>query len=150
MLHLFPYLEGRIDSGQTPESLYMVLKAVTGSGGEFIGQIHPLGFRIMPKAHWRNSFLPIATGDIRENEGRVTVAVTFRMHILTRIFLAFWFGLSGFGLLCGIPAAITIGLKGTAFILTPLGFMALGWVFIGCCFYGPARKALKRLEKLLG
>ena len=156
MIHLFPYLEEQINSEKSPEDIYMALKSVTDSrkavlftNEEFIGQVYPLGFRIFPKVNGRNSFRPILTGNMTKNGGGTTIDITLQMHIVTRVFLIFWFAMTCFFLLCGILAVFTGGLEGITLILVSLGFVIFGQILMRCGFYGSAGKALKRLRELL-
>lgn len=155
MIHLLPYMEERIRSEKTPEEIAVILKSVTESGrffltdAEFRGQIHSFDFRIIPHVHYRNSFLPTLAGNMTERNGGTDIVVTLRMHILTRIFLTFWFGMACFGFLWGIFAAFTGALEKAVLIFASLGFMAVSQILMRCGFYGPAGKALKRLKELL-
>ena len=156
MIHLLPYIEERINSKKTPEDVYMIMKSVTDSreivpstSAEFIGQVHPLDFRIVPNINYRNSFLPTVVGSMTENEEGTTIDITFQMHILTRILLVFWYGMACFLFLCGILAVLTGGLEKITVILVSLGFIVCGQILMRCGFYGPAKKALKRLKELL-
>lgn len=156
MKHLFPYIEERINSNKNPEDIFMILKSVTDSrevvlstSAEFIGQVHPLDFKIAPNLNYRNSFLPIAAGKMTEKDGGTTIEITLQMHILTRIFLLIWFGMACFFFLCGILVVLTGGVEKITLILISLGFIVCGQVLMRCSFYSPARKVLKRLKELL-
>lgn len=157
MIHLLPHSEERIISKKTPEDIYIILKSVTDSGkaarstnAEFMGQVRPFDFRIVPKINYRNSFLPVLIGNITEKEEGTFIDITFRMPMFTQIFLIIWYGMACFYFLCGILAVSIGGAEQTAFILVPFGFIVLGQVLSRCCFYGPAKKAFNRLKELLG
>lgn len=156
MIHLLPHLEDQINSKKTPEEVYMILKSVTDSrkdafftNAEFTGQVQPLDFRIVPKLNYRNSFLPIVTGYVMENDGGTTIDLTLQMHILTRIYLICWCGMACFIFVCGTIAVFTGGLEKITLILASLGLIIFSQVLIRCGFCGPARKVLKRLKELL-
>lgn len=156
MIHIMPYLEEQIDSTKTSEDICMILKSVTDSrkfalsaNAEFFGQVYPPGFRIAPRLDYRNSFVPVLTGNMTEKEGGTTIAVTLQMHILTRIFLVIWNGMACFFFLCAILAFFTEGMEQITLIAVSLGLLIFGQAFPRCFFYGPANKALKRLKELL-
>lgn len=157
MIHLLPYLEEQIISKKAPEDVYMILNSVTDSrkvflsaDAEFIGQVNPLDFKIVPKINYRNSFLPVLTGDMTKNAaGGTTLDITLQMHLLTRIFMSFWFGMVGFCFLSGTLAVFTGVLEEITPIFVLLGFIISGQILVRCGFNSPARKALKRLKELL-
>lgn len=156
MVHFFPYLEECIHSGKAPGDICESLRAVTVSGraaffsnAEFIGQASPSDFRLIPRLGYRNSFLPVLTGNITEAGGETVIAVTARLHIWTRVLLILWFGMAGYFFLCGMIGVLMGGLEKIILILAAVGFMIIGQLLMRCCFYSPARKALKRLEELL-
>lgn len=153
MIHLLPYLEEQINSKKTPEVIYMILQSITGSvkgalsvNAEFIGQVHPFDFRIVPNFKYKNSFLPIITGKITESDEGSTIDIVLRMHIFIRIFLTLWFGIVYFCFLCGIFALFA---GEVTLVLALLGFIIFSQVLMRCGFYGPAKKAIKRLKELL-
>lgn len=156
MIHLLPYLKEQINSKRRPADIYMILESVTDSREDvfftdaaFIGQVHALDFRIVPGTKYRNPFRPVIMGSMAENNGGTTIDITLQMHLLTRIFLTFWFGNACFFFLCGILVVFKGGLEEMALILVSLGFIICGQVLIRCGFYGSAGKALKRLKELL-
>jgi hypothetical protein len=60
------------------------------------GQIESYKFRISRAIHYRNSFLPIITGEIQPDSGGSTIRITMRMDELTSIFMFFWLGTGGY------------------------------------------------------
>ncbi|HBA68015.1 MAG TPA: hypothetical protein DCZ40_01480, partial [Lachnospiraceae bacterium] len=90
MIHLLPHSEERIISEKTPEDIYIILKSVTDSrkavlstNAEFMGQVQPFDFRIVPKVNYRNSFLSVLIGNIMEKEEGTVIDITFRMPMFT-------------------------------------------------------------------
>lgn len=156
MIHLLPHLEEQIESEKTPEEIRMILQSVTdyrkiafSVNAEFSGQIYPLGFRITPMLNYRNSFVPLITGNMTEKEGRTIIEVKLQMHILTCAFMVMWNCMACFFFLCAILAVITGGLEQITIILVSLGLLVFGQAFPRCGFYGPAKKAIGRLKELL-
>lgn len=155
MAHIFPHSEERIYSEKTPEDIYMILKSTTDSpkaacpsGAEFVGQVCPRDFRIVPKINYRNSFLPVLTGKLTEIQGKTVIDIKARMHILTRIILTIWFVMAYFSFSWGIILLFTGSSGKTTLALWSLGFIIGGQTLIRCCFYVPAQKAFKTLKKL--
>lgn len=156
MIHLLPYLEEQIYSDKTPEDICMILQSVTDSrkvaiyaNAEFYGQVHLLDFRIAPRLNYRNSFVPVLTGKMTEKKGGTAIEITLRMHILTRVLITLWNGMACFCFLCAVMAVFTGGLEQMTLIIVSLGLLILGQAFPRCCFYGPAKNALKRLKELI-
>lgn len=157
MVHLIPHSEVRITSKKTPEDIYMILNSVTDTrkimfdvDAEFAGRVHPLDFKIYPVYPFmRNSFLPTLTGKITEGEGETVIDINAKIDIFTRILVVFGSGVAGFVFLCGIIDVIISGFEEVGLVLAPLGYITFMQILMRCGFYGPTRKALKRLKELL-
>lgn len=156
MVYLWPHLREQIDSKKTPEEIYMILQSVTDSrkaflfsDAEFRGRVDPLNFRINRLFYGRNSFAAVLTGNLIEKEGGTAIEVTLQMHTDTCIFLTIWNVIDCFIVLFTILAVFTGNLEEKMFIMVPIAFTIGGQVLPRCCFYGSAKKALKRLKELL-
>lgn len=158
MIYLWPHLREQIDSKKTPEEIYMILKSVTDSrkfflysDAEFRGRVDPLNFRIIPTpiSYFRNDYAPVLTGNLTEKEGGTAIDVTLQMQESSCIFLTIWNVMNCFIVLFTILAVFTGNLEEKMFIMVPVAFTIGGQVLPRCCFYGSAKKALKRLKELL-
>lgn len=158
MVHLWPHLREQIDSKKPPEEIYMILQSVTDSRhtayfskSEFCGRVNPLNFRIIPTPipYIRNDYAPVLTGNLTEKGGGTAIEVTLQMHTDTCIFLTIWNVITCFIVLFTILAVFTGNLEEKMFIMVPIAFTIGGQVLPRCCFYGSAKKALKRLKELL-
>lgn len=158
MIRFFPYLREQIDSGKTREEIYRILDSVTDSrkfilfpNAEFVGKVFPFQFTIYHRCSnfSKNSFFPVLAGTIIERKERTVIDIVLQVNMAGRIFIALWSG----GLFCfflaGLLAVFTDGTKGMLLVLAPIGMIAFGQMLMRFGFYGPARKALKRLRDLI-
>ena len=120
------------------------------SHAEFVGEVHPLAFKIIGNINYRNSFVPVIKGGIKETEDGAVIDMEMRLSLFVRIFLASWFGMSGFFFLIGILCIIVNGKKDILLSVVSGCFIIAGQLMARCGFYIPAKKLIWRLEQLLG
>lgn len=167
MIHILPYLEHNIDSEKPPEAIYAILQSVTTAPkyllgslphSEFFGEVHPTDFKIVSNINYhnssnlkyKNSFLPIMKGKIKARGSGSVIELKLSLHLLVRVFLTVWFGMMGLFFLIGLLYMITSGGKEFQFAVATAVFILAGQIMVRSGFYIPAKKALKRLEELLG
>ena len=158
-MHLLPHLECEINSDRSQEEIYRILESVTDSrkimfstDAEFVGQVHPFDFRIVPKIQWhyhRNSFLPVIRGIVKEEGNGTVIDIKMRMSLLARVFLTVWFGMLCFFALIGILGIIVGGVKESMIFLYAAAMIMFGQLLVRKSFDAPAKRAAKRLGKLL-
>lgn len=160
-IHLFPYGEEQIISGKTGEEIYTILNSVTDSrkfiwfpNAEFTGKVSPFCFTITPaRKGYRNSFLPCLTGTISERAEGSVVDIVLQIHIGVRIFMTIWSSGVFLFFLCGVLdvfMGFIDGSEGKILILIPAVMIALSQLMMRLCFYCLARRALERLNELIG
>ena len=96
----------------------------------FIGTVREESFRIRRDIRGRNSFLPRVWGRIVATPTGTRVKVTMFIHPFAAIFMAFWFGMVGNGIVNG---------NGAFPIL--IGMLIFGVVLVAWGFYPEATKA---------
>lgn len=151
MIHILPYLEHTIRTTKSPQEIHDILQSVTSfsKGGEFIGEIDQYEFKIKSKIFYRNDFLPVIKGTIKQGEGAYEVALKMQPNLSTYIFLIILFGVLGFSALTGVLQLVTSDTTDIEMVLVPSGMIVFGQIISRCGFYFPAKKAIKRLEELL-
>lgn len=157
---VLPSLDETIQSNKSPDEICETLRAVTVSRGEhgyadgrgeFIGKVDTTGFKVISNIRYRNSFLPVITGNIRAEGSRTVIIVKMRMHPLTSVFSVVWLSGVSFFLLIGILViCVDRNVSSLILLCTAGGMMAFGQLLIRGGFYRPARKALGRLRELFG
>ena len=103
MIHILPYLEHTIRTRKSPQEIYDIMQSVTSpkgewsssKQGEFIGEIDQYEFKIKSKIFYRNDFLPVIKGTIKQGEGAYEVVLKMQPNLFTYIFLIIWYGLLG-------------------------------------------------------
>ena len=158
-MRLLPHLECEIRSDRSAEEIHRILESVTDSrkitfstDAEFVGEIEPFAFQIVPTLryqYYRNSFLPVIRGNVKEWENGTIVDIKMRMNLLVCVFLSVWFGMLFLFSLIGILVIIT-GVEESTIFLFSFGMIMLGQLLVRRAFGGPAKKAARRLEELLG
>lgn len=103
MIHMLPYLEHTIRTRKSPQEIHDIMQSVTSpkgewfssKRGEFIGEIDQYEFKIESKILYRNDFLPVIKGTIKQGEGAYEVVLKMQPNLSTYIFLIIWYGLLG-------------------------------------------------------
>lgn len=159
MIHFFPCLRERIDTGKTCEEIYGILNSVTDSrkfiwipNAEFTGTVSPTGFRIIFYSGFRNSFSPLLAGTVSKKEEGSVIEIVLQLHLAVRIFITVWSGGVFLFFLLGVLnvlADFVDGSKGVILILISTVMIAGSQLMMRVCFYGPARMAIERLRELL-
>lgn len=159
-MRLLPHLECEIRSDRSAEEIHRILESVTDSrkitfstDAEFAGEIEPFAFQIVPTLryqYYRNSFLPVIRGNVKEWENGTIVDIKMSMNLLVCVFLSVWFGMLFLFSLIGILVIITGGVEESTIFLFSFGMIMLGQLLVRRAFGGPAKKAARRLEELLG
>ena len=120
----------------------------------YTGQITGTTFKMSRNIYYRNSFLPIITGQITTYLGQTQVNIKMRPVIVALIFISFWLGIVG--LVCiGI---LLLGLLQFRQILqngfSPMLFIPFGMFVFGCLlthfgFRGESKNSKEFLARLL-
>ncbi len=105
------------------------------------------GFTIKRIINYRNSFLPIVTGTITEEENETTVNVKMKMNILVIIFMTFWFAMVFLAGFATIVISYSSGFE--VFYLIPFGMLIFGVVLVVGGFKAESSKTKKDLQKIL-
>jgi len=111
------------------------------------GKLNGMKFKINRIISYRNSFLPVITGDMRNQISGITIMVKMRLHLFVFLFLILWFGFAGFGIII----TLTYAFKNEDFnlwVLVPTGMFIAAYIGIMAAFKYESSKSKKDLEKL--
>jgi hypothetical protein len=76
------------------------------------GAIEGYRFQVTRIIHYRNSFLPVISGEIQPDYGGALVTITMRPHGFVLFFMIIWLGMVGMGLLTFLAAFMNNVLAG--------------------------------------
>jgi len=110
------------------------------------GEIGGTHFKIKRRIFYRNSFLPVITGDIEQDILGTTIHVKMRLTIYTTVFLCFW---------CAILGPLSVGFLRfgfasktfDAFQLIPCGMLLFAYAMTMIFFKIESRRSIKDLKK---
>jgi len=115
----------------------------------FIGEIHGARSQIRRDINYRNSFLPVISGEFEAQGPHVLIHLRMRMIVFTMIFMAFW-------MIITLPLASIslLSLLGKSFFeakveLIALAFPIFGYLLCMCGFHYERRKSIRALKELL-
>jgi hypothetical protein len=112
----------------------------------YAGKINGNQFKIKRRIFYRNSFLPVITGNIEQDILGTTVHIKMRLTIYTTIFLCFW---------CAILVPVSVGFLVISFTsnsfdqmqLIPWGMLLFAYVMTMVFFKIESRRSIKDLKK---
>ncbi|MEO5775713.1 MAG: hypothetical protein ABIQ27_02340 [Flavobacterium sp.] len=141
------------------EELSAHLKNVIGVGLKednystvYIGKVLPKRFEIKRVISYRNSFLPIISGEISDGINGTKVNVNMKLHPFVKTFMIFW--LSG-TLLASVASTYNFLFSsepkpdGGKMVFIPLLMLVFGIGLVVIAFKAESQKSIKDLEKLL-
>ncbi|WP_343697209.1 hypothetical protein [Flavobacterium sp.] len=118
----------------------------------YVGKIYGNKFKIKRAINYRNSFLPIIKGEIKEDISGSKIIVKMSLVEFVKVFMIIWLG--GAFIAC-IAVTYNIlfnnGLNSEAgfFMLIPYGMLLLGIAMAGFGFKVESKKSTQDLEKIL-
>ena len=120
----------------------------------YSGQITGSTFTMSRNISYRNSFLPVITGQITASNGQTQVHIKMRPVLIVLIFISFWLGIVGLAciaiLLTGLLQFKEILQNGfSSATLIPFGMFAFGCLLTHFAFKTESKKSKKFLAKLL-
>jgi hypothetical protein len=120
----------------------------------YTGQIIGTTFTMSRNISYRNSFLPIITGQIITFPGQTQVNIKMRPVTIVLIFISFWLGIAG---LACIRTLLTVFLQFkqmpqngfSSMLLIPFAMFAFGCLLIHVAFKGESKNSKEFLASLL-
>lgn len=120
----------------------------------YTGQINGKAFTISRNIDYRNSFLPVITGQIATDLGQTQINIKMRPVIFVLIFISFWLGIVGLVcigmLLAGLSHFRQLLQNGfSPMFLIPFGMFAFGCLLTYFAFKVESKKSKEFLATLL-
>ena len=125
------------------------MRAAVGVNRPFIGTIEGNRFRIRRDIGYRNSFLPIVSGQIVSATSGVRVSVTMGLHLAVAIVMLVWFAGVGFATAGSLWLLLTNRASAAFGFLIPPAMLVFGVVLVAFGFFPEAIKARTLLEQIL-
>src|SRR5215472_4770479 len=76
----------------TVEPVQWFRNSLAGDDKTHQGEITSSGFKITRVIQYRNSFLPVVTGRIRDEGDGCIIEIILRLHFFVAVFMALWLG----------------------------------------------------------
>jgi len=135
-MNLLPYLKIEMPSKMDSEKLLALLNvrclgrhSMQGSAEPLVGSINGNSLKAARAITYRNSFLPIAVGEVLSSEAGSVIRVHLRPPIFSILFMTVWFGT----LLCILVALLS---KGNYKAVVPVALLlGAGYIFVQLCFW---------------
>ena len=108
----------------------------------FIGKVEGDSFRMYRDIRYRNSFLPQVRGSVVSTSRGSRVLITMYLHPLVAVFVLFWLGTAGTGVITAFNAQ-----NGN---IGPALMFLFGLILTVGAFYPEAFKARRLLEQSIG
>jgi hypothetical protein len=125
-----------------------LFRAGPTDGKPFIGSVSDSEFRIVRAINYRNSFLPVVRGRIKQTVDGTRVEVSMRLAGFVFAFMCFWLGFVALFFLGFLVASLSRH-QLTWFVLFPLGMFVFGSVLTVGAFKLEAGRSRECLESLL-
>ena len=126
----------------------------SNSAKPYEGQLNDDSFVISRVINYRNSFLPVISGQISHQGESVTIKIKMRPTLFVRIFISFWLGCVGIVCLLLLIAGllsfqriITTGFS--PFVFIPFGMFIFGFLLTYFAFKTESRNSKLFLFELL-
>jgi len=118
---------------------------------KYVGQIISRGFMMRRKINYKNSFLPLITGQVTTYREQTQVHIKMQVNEFVSIFSTVWLVITGFASVISIPFAIaTLGHNEVpSMLFFPFPMFAFGYLMIYFSFKLESKKSKAFLAKLL-
>lgn len=118
----------------------------------YIGKIYKDSFVIKRAINYRNSFLPIIKGTIKEDNNGTYIYVKMELHELIKVFMIIWCGgilLSCFATIYSLINENRADSENGIFMFLPFLMLLVGILMTIIGFKTESKKSIKDMEKLL-
>ena len=146
-MFLIPFERLTIETPLSPEEVRQRLAEVIEPGRGFKsfsqnhkayqGELKEHQFEVTRIIHYRNSFLPVIKGEIRQDLGGSVIDIKMSPHIFVIVFMMLWFGFAGtiFLVVAGVALVSFWQSSGEdismlAGIYIPAGFLIFGYLLV--------------------
>ena len=118
----------------------------------YIGKIYTNRFEIKKVVNYRNSFLPIIKGEIKDGINGAKIDVKMGLVDFVKAFMILWLGGVSFGCIGALYSLIftdTANSEAGFFMFIPFAMLLFGLVMVSFGFKTESQKSIKDLEEIL-
>ncbi|KAF2516589.1 hypothetical protein [Flavobacterium foetidum] len=118
----------------------------------YLGRVYDSRFEIKKNITYRNSFLPLIKGEIREDLNGTKINVKMQLHTFVKVFMIVWLGgvsLALLGVIFTVMFSNESALEALPGLLIPLGMLLFGTAMVSFGFKAESKKSIQDLEQIL-
>jgi hypothetical protein len=118
----------------------------------YIGKIYNNTFEIKRAINYRNSFLPLIKGEVKDDVNGSKINVNMKLIEIVKVFMIIWLGGVLVGCLVTSYSLIFkngLNSEGGMFMFIPFFMLIFGMVLVSFGFKAESRKSIKDLEEIL-
>ena len=119
---------------------------------KYIGTIHNNRFEIKRVITYRNSFLPLIKGEIKNDNNGSEINVKMSLNKIVQVFMSIWLSVVSvacFGILFGLIFKNIFKIEPSFFILIPFFMLVFGVLMVSFGFKLESKKSIHDLEEIL-
>jgi hypothetical protein len=118
----------------------------------YIGKVYRSGFEIKRALNYRNSFLPLIKGEIKNDISGSKISVKMKLHDFVKAFMILWLGGVSIACLGGLYTLLftdNADSEAGFFIFIPFAMLLFGIAMVSFGFKAESQKSKKDLEEIL-
>ena len=119
---------------------------------KYIGTIHNNRFEIKRVITYRNSFLPLIKGEIKNDNNGSEINVKMSLNKIVQVFMSIWLSVVSvacFGILFGLIFKNIFKIEPSFFMLIPFFMLVFGVLMVSFGFKLESKKSIHDLEEIL-
>jgi hypothetical protein len=156
-MYLVPYERFEVETTLTNSTIVEVLSSkiepkkifrLSSNHAPFEGDISLDGFEINRIIHYRNSFLPVISGQFHTGVYGTKVIIKMRLHFGVIAFMCVWFVVMGSAFFSSLSSILDNKTAMSVATFIPLGMLIFVYVMVSGGFWFEARKQKKMLIKI--
>jgi hypothetical protein len=143
----------RIKENIEPNQGFILASSKRRYSKPYTGQINGLTFSMTRNINYRNSFIPVITGQLITYSNQTEVKVKMRLNTFVLVFITFWLGTVGLVCLGEIITGL-LRFKQILFtgfspaLIMPFIMFTFGYLLVILAFKAESKKSMKFLEEL--
>lgn len=118
----------------------------------YIGKFYLNRFEIKRVVNYRNSFLPVIKGEIKDGINGAKISVKMGLADFVKAFMILWLGAVSFGCIGALYSLIftdTVNSEAGFFIFIPFAMLLFGLGMVSFGFKAESQRSIKDLEEIL-
>lgn len=145
---LITHLQNEIE----PEKSFTFGARKSSYSKPYIGKIYLNRFEIKKVVTYRNSFLPVIKGEIKEGINGAKINIKMGLVDFVKVFMILWLGAVSFGCIGALYSLIftdTANSEAGFFMFIPFAMLLFGLGMVSFGFKAESQRSIKDLEEIL-